>query len=115
MSASINQLEVDYGEEVYYLPAFRRMIESHLPYLLLAPDNIIMPVDPHNALKYRSDWTGLLLAMQIPMYLHFIIMRMNGMLSPTENTTLLTEIMIPAPGRIDALVSAYRAQTNKIL
>lgn len=115
MSCSINALAVDYGDDVFYLPAFRRMVESHLPYLLLAPDNMTLPVEPHSAVKYESDWHGLLLSMQIPMYLHFIVMRMNGLLAPTENTSQLSEIMIPAPGRIDSLVASYKAQTNKIL
>lgn len=72
------------GDRIYYDPGFRAVIETHL--IALRSPNIATsePISPQKVHQYEGDFYGLLIEKNIPMHLHWIYLRVNGMMNPAE-------------------------------
>ena len=65
-------------------PLFRLTVEAHRAFFLTPGNYMVVSVDDHLAYKYRYDLQGYLTSKNISNNLHYAIMRLNNMTSPTE-------------------------------
>lgn len=113
MANDIYNLMIQNGPPIYYDEKFRTVLETHLSYLRTHPSTAVFELDPHDAYKHEGDFFGLLLAMNQPAHLHWIIMRVNFFTSPTEMTQDFLKLMIPANDVIENIRRLYMV-THKI-
>lgn len=71
------------GEVIYYDPRFRLHIETHLN-ILINRAAAVDDIPPDKYYQYEGDFHGYLIELGIPMEMHFIYMRMNGMTNPNQ-------------------------------
>ena len=114
MAMPVNSMMASEGPDVYYEPAFRQMLESHMAYLRGLPDNRVIEVEPHAAYKYEGDLAGLLSFYQVPNHLHWVVMRLNNLYSMTDVSQDLKWFLMMDPKYVEALNSVYRANVKKI-
>lgn len=100
---NIDRLMIESGPEVYYTAAFRRVLEDHLTYLRDHDRTTVLDVEPSDAVKYQHDLQGLLLKYRIPTHHHWLVMRLNGMTSPTEMDDTHLRLMIPPQDAVDRI------------
>lgn len=90
-------------------PTFRLTLESHRRFFLQQGNYEVHMVDDHKAYKYRYDLQGYLTSVGIPMNLHFIVMRLNGMTSPTEfNFGDHKGLLVPTQSAFSEVLSRYK-------
>lgn len=107
----LNKL-VDPGADVYYSLAFRNMIEDHLQWLITNPTSAPITIEPGIAYKYAGDLEGVLRYQGVSNRLHWIIMRMNAMTSPSDYRDTMLQLHVPEPSVIERLRSGFAAQTK---
>lgn len=94
------------GTGAYYTDQFRNVLEDHMTYLREAASTTVMNVDPIKAYRFEFDLNGLLLDMGIPLYLHWVVMRMNNFASPQDVPADLTQLLIASPDEIEVIRQA---------
>lgn len=90
---------------IYYTEAIMNMLEQHIPYLLQGNRTTTIQVEVQRAHQYEYDFYGLLLTFNIPRWMHWITMRLNGMTSPDEYRATMTSILIPDSTVLERLKS----------
>lgn len=71
------------GSDMFYDPAFRLMIETHIN--ILRTENITRQAIPENHYyQYEGDFYGYLVGEGVPANLHWIYLRVNNMYNPSE-------------------------------
>lgn len=83
MSLSISALLKDPGQDIYYNPKFRTMIETHLN-ILKTSGITLQQVSGDLVYQYEGDFYGYLMYLGIPLHLHWIYLRVNGMEHPNQ-------------------------------
>lgn len=111
----INQLEMDSGADVYYESRFRIAIEDHLQYLKTHPETTTQEVESKYAFKYSGDMSGLLTLYRYPVYMHWIIMRMNGYSDFTQLTEEASQLLIPSSNAVERIRAVYKTKNRSIL
>ena len=109
MAAAVDSMMIDPGPEVYYTDAFRNVLEDHLTYLRTSTTSSVIIITPMEAHRYEMDLHGLLATKNIPRYLHWLIMRMNFMNSPTEVKETLSQMIIPDPKEVARILQAFNS------
>ena len=104
---SIDSLMAIQGASVYYGPSFRNVLEDHLTYLKGLDSTTVINVEPIVAYKYEFDLYSLLFYYDIPMHLHWLVMRLNGFTSPTEATADITSLLIPDSTVVDQIRQSH--------
>lgn len=110
MSLSVRSYREDPGEDVYYDPNFKLMIEQHRIYLQNADGYVDRVLDPGTARRWRFDFYGLLEDLGIPENLRWIFLRVNDYTHPSEYDETRVTIRVPNPSAIEKLVALYRNQ-----
>lgn len=110
---AINSLMASEGESVFYEDGFRRMLETHQVWLAQQEDTTSRPIEPHDAMKYKGDFFGLLVRLGIPAQYHYIVMVMNGITGPQDNDERLRTLIVPSRAMIDRLRTRYKTITKK--
>lgn len=110
----IFNLEINAGSNVHYEQAFRIVLEDHLQYLKTHAETYVINVESIYAFKYAGDLSGLLLHYNIPVYLHWVIMRMNGFSSFTQMGEEAKDLLIPATNVIEQIRSVYKTKNRSI-
>lgn len=72
------------GDAVYYDPAYRRVLESHLPILRDPGFSTVEIIEADEVHQYEGDLFGLLHRRGIPAHEHWIVMRVNGFENPNQ-------------------------------
>lgn len=103
----------------FFTASFRNTLEHHLPYLRNHPDTERRPIDADDVYRFEGDLYGLLNHLNIDMSLHWLIMRLNKMSSPTDlgrnlhdaygNNNSIT-LLIPATMLIDQIHKRFRTK-----
>lgn len=93
--------------QVYYTRAFRDVLESYLPTLRISRNTTSRVVTKHDANRFTTDLDGYLYAISIPAYMHWIIMRVNGMRSPQDFTTETEYLYIPSMEELEQIRQVY--------
>lgn len=90
-------------------PGFRLALETHRRFFLQQGNYEVHVVDDHKAYKYRHDLQGYLTSVNVPMNLHFVTMRLNGMTSPTEFVySRFKGLLVPTQTAFKDVLSRYR-------
>lgn len=103
----IDDLMISEGPSSYYTEAFRNVLEDHLSFLKVHARTRVISIDPNLAYKYEFDLFGLLSAQGIPTQLHWLVMRLNDMASPTEVRRDLAYLLIPDATVIQQLQQSH--------
>lgn len=106
----INNIQLDFGEDIYYDGGFRIDLEDHMTYLRTHPSTTKVIVDPVYSYKYVGDLSSLLLQYNVPVYLHWVIMRVNNFTSFADATDKLTTLLIPDTTEIERIRRSYQTQ-----
>lgn len=107
MSSAIEDLMSDPGPDVYYEEGFRNVLEDHMTYLREHAETIVLTVTPKQTDVYQFDLIGLLNELNVPMYLHWVIMRMNHLNTITQVPADLTGLLSPKANEISKLEQTY--------
>jgi hypothetical protein len=110
MAFSINTLAKGAGADVFYTDDFRNVLEDYMTILRNSSDTVTITVEPATALKYRGDLYGLLVELNYPPYMAWIIMRMNNMNSPVDYDETILTLLTPSEDRISRIRSTYMTQ-----
>lgn len=103
----IHSLETPSGGTTYYDSAFLNLLEDHLDYLKKLPSNRFYTTTYQLADKYQGDFYGLLDHLQLPKKYHYIVMRVNSLLTSSDYTADQITIIIPDVSEIDLLKAVY--------
>lgn len=99
------------GERIYDDPGFRYMLLEHLPNLLNNDNLISIPIDQQQADMYYGDYYGLLTALGISPYMHWIITRLNGLTDSMSYNSDSSMIYIPLESELERLKILYLSTT----
>jgi hypothetical protein len=113
MTISLLNKAIADGGSIYYQQAWRNNVEFHLPYLLSDAGTSSFAVTPSDTIKYNFDFYGLLQAYGKPVNLHYIIMRMNNLKSPTDYDGSFSSIVVPSSTTVQRLLAVYQAIQSK--
>lgn len=102
------------GAAIYYDPGWMRMIETHLNWLLSRQDNELITIAEGTAYKYEGDFFGLMAEINVMPAYWFLLMRMNGMMAPTDYRLEMQTLLKPTFSNVDNLTSVYRTTMSKI-
>ncbi len=114
MAMPIAQKMIDPGAQVYYDPAFRRVLETHLGLLRNMQDTKPVEISNDLAYKYEYDFYGLLQAKNVPEYLHWVVMRVNDMTDPREYLSTMNQFLYPPAEVIENIRRIYATTVNKL-
>ncbi len=110
---SINAQMVDDGAAIYYVKGFRNTLEDHMTLLRGHPTTSLVMVTPSDAYHYNHNLFGLLQKMKVPLYLHWLIMRMNNWTSPRAFDLNVTSLIWPDQTVVNRIQQSYTA-SNRI-
>lgn len=113
MPSSINAM-VQPGPDIYYSDTFHRVLEDHMTYLRNLASTRKMEVEPIDVIRYQADFYGLLSKLGIALHLHWIVLRMTGLTSPSKIPDNLEVILVPDDTEITRLKQVV-VSTNKIV
>lgn len=108
---NLDYLQTSSGPDVFYTPEAIIVIEDHLTYLRTHSETTRITLEPHTCYKYHGDLSGLLSFAKIQPYLHYVVMRMNFMSSPTDYDSTTNELLTPADNVVNKIIKSF--QTHK--
>jgi len=95
---------------VYFTKGFQALIETHLLYLNNEKFVEIKPIAPYLSLKYKGDFYGLMLELNIPRLAHYASLRINGLANPFDYNGDSNFISIVNPSVLMNLVKLTRTE-----
>ncbi len=114
MAMSVLNEMGDSGSDVYYTKAWRLLVESHLTWLRSSTEMEVVAITPQLGYKYEGDFFGALTELNIPRYMHWTVMRVNGLYSSTAYNGEAVTVMIPARSTLQQLVAVSLTGQKKI-
>lgn len=103
----IDSLMQDDGASIYYDEDFRNVLEDHMTYLRALSSTTTLALDVGKVYKYEHDLFGLLADYGIPMQLHWVVMRLNKMSTPTDLRQDQTALLIPDASVVDKIRQSH--------
>jgi len=103
----IDNLMIAAGPSIYYSQSFRDVLEDHLTYLKNHSTTNVLSIEPMKAYKYEFDLYSLLREYNIPTHLHWLVMRLNDMVSPTDATVKIDHLIIPDFSTVDRIRQSH--------
>lgn len=91
---------------IWFTDEFRNVLEDHLIFLRNKKSTVIN-LEPMVKIKYRFDFFSLLKNHNIENYSHWIVMRMNGLNSPTDDFSELESLVIPDTTVLNQVLQHY--------
>lgn len=98
----------------YFSVGFRQIIEDHIEILASVGEVQVISVAPEDAKRNDGDLYGLLTYLKVPEEMHYPIMRVNNLYTPTDYRASTTELFYPDSNLLDNLLQRYR-NVNTIL
>ena len=98
--------------EIFYDADFMLVLERNLP--ILRDTATTRPVDIERSLRYKGNFDGLLIDLDISHDLLWIVMRMNGLRNNYDFDGKMESLLIPADTTLDVLVERH-SQIQKML
>lgn len=105
---ALTDLMVDSGPDMYYDPAFRKVLEDHMT-LLRDRYSTIVIVSPGDAWQWRNDLFGFLASRNEPRHMHWVIMRLNQWTSKTQFDENISAILKPDYTKIEQILQSHNA------
>lgn len=109
---TIDNLMSSEGDQIYYTEAFRNVLEDHMPFFRNHPSTKYVSITPAYAYANDKDFIGLLNTLNVPRYLHWLIMRMNDLSSPQDFDGLTLSIITPDPTLVQRIKAAHTADNR---
>ena len=103
----LNELMLDAGSDIFYDDKFRSTLELFMTHFRNSSGTTVKMVPAIDAYRYEFDLFSLLSSYNIPPYLHWIIMRMNKMTSPTELSKDVSALLIPNASIVEQIRQAF--------
>lgn len=95
------------GPNVFYTNDFRIVLENHLQYFRNNSSTVTKRIEPIDAHRWQGDFYGLLAYLNIDNYMHWYIMRLNGIESSDSFNTIINQILLPDPTEIEMIRQQY--------
>lgn len=114
MAMPIAELLVNTGAAIYYDPAFRRVLESHMGLLRNLTSTQLVAIEPNLAYKYEFDFYGLLQEKGVAEHLHWVIMRVNDMVDPRDFKAEMDRFLVPTAEVIDSIRKLHMTAASKM-
>ena len=114
MTMTVLSLMNAQGGEIYYTPTWRLVVETHLTWLRARNESEVIVIEPHIGYKYEGDFYGALMEYRIPAYMHYTIMRINGLYTPFDYNGQTVAVMIPTRETLQQLASIAATTQKKI-
>lgn len=102
------------GAPFYYSREWRLLVESHLSWLRTGVESEVISLDHQIAYKYEGDLFGALTELKVPEYMHWPILRMNGLSSPTHFNGDAIILMVPQQSVLSSLRGLAETKQRKI-
>lgn len=83
MAFTIMTLMAKPGPDLFYDQRFRTMVENHIN-ILRYQDAIVEDIPDNHYYQYEGDFYGYLVSRKIQPELHWVYLRVNGMMNPNE-------------------------------
>lgn len=104
----LNKMAND-GPAVFYEDAFFDTLETFLTYFRTHPRTRSVAIPLEKAVLYVGDFYSLLSDVGIPYQAHWFILRLNGMVAPSEYTMDKLSLLVPPEEDLDRIRQIYRA------
>lgn len=115
MSMTVLSMMAQPGPDIYHSAMWRQLVETHLTWIRARRESDVVVIQPHIAYKYEGDLYGALTELRIPQHLHWTVMRVNGLYSPTEfKGDEQVALMVPTRETIQQLASIAATTQKKI-
>lgn len=111
--SAIDKLMIPIGADIYYTDNFHNVLEDHMTYLRGLASTTKQEVEPIDVVRYQADFFGLLVKFGVRAELHWVVMRMTGLTSPSDVPEDLAFVLIPDDAEITRLVQTLKT-TAKI-
>lgn len=105
---ALEELMLVEGPVLHYDAGFRRVLEDHMTYLRSHASTISMDVDAGVAYRFESDFYGLLNNFRVPAYLHWLTLRMNRLVNPTDFKAEARPILIPNETVVGRILQSHQ-------
>lgn len=92
---------------VYYDLRFKLMIEQHLEDLINYEGNTYIEVEPIDSDRWEGNLFGYLHSINVPVFQHWIIMRMNKMDSTLGFNSTIQKLILPNVEKLNVLRELY--------
>lgn len=89
--------------DTFYDARFKLLLEQHLEMLKKSKGGNFMTVTPHDNEVWQGNLFGYLQSKNVPVYQHWIIMRMNGMDSTLDFHGDYAQLLLPDAESISRL------------
>lgn len=89
------ELEKATLDAMWYQPEFQVIIEDHLTLLQKHQQNQYIEVHPNDAYRFEGDYYNLLRFKGVPYRYHWVLLRVNGYLSPFDSGMEVKRIIVP--------------------
>lgn len=97
------KLAIPTGSDVFYNEDFRIVLENHLQYFRNLSSSTTIKVENEDSYRWHGDFYGLLTFLNIKPYMHWFIMRLNGLESSTDFQSIIGGVLIPEASEIERL------------
>lgn len=94
------------SNSIYFQEKFLAFLEQHLRYIKSYGLDTVN-ISETNAYKHEGNFYGIMEELNIPNYLHYVCMRVNGLLNSNQYTGESTIIYIPKFELIEQLKNQY--------
>lgn len=96
----------------YYNDSFRDVLEDHLTYLKTLAGTKTIPIDAYLATRYEYDFFGFMQQQKVPMYLHWLTMRLTGYTSPDQMSPNLQSYVLADPQVVESIRSIWNSKSG---
>lgn len=114
MTMSVVSQMGDTGAPIFHTQTWRLLIETHLPWLRTSTEQEVVAITPQVGYKYEGDFFGALTELRIPRYLHWTVMRLNGLYSPSDYNGEAVTVLIPGRAVLQQLAAVAATTQKKI-
>lgn len=108
-SSSITPLSRLHQEE-----RFGILLETHLDWISRHAETRVLGIDKGIANKFNGDLFSYLSALNIPREIHYAILRLNRMTSPTDFNDQIDNLVVPSVKAIEDLKVLYKTMRAQI-
>lgn len=91
--------------EIFYDPDFMLVLERNLP--LLRETAITRPVEIEKSLRFKGNFDGFLISLDIPHDHLWVVMRINGLRNNYDFNGKMEQLLVPADATLDMIVDRH--------
>ncbi|QVD49146.1 hypothetical protein LUCX_76 [Xanthomonas phage vB_XciM_LucasX] len=114
MALTIKSKMRDPGADFYYTNTWRLLVETHLVWLRSVAGSETLVIQPHIGYKYEGDLNGAMSELNIPPWMHWVTMRINGLYSSSDYDGSSVALMVPLASTLQQLAAIAGTVTKKI-